>query len=90
MKLTEFLKQVGGSERDIVGLEGDEAMKVVQQDGRALQYVRAQTPEICMAAVKQYGYALRYVHVQTPELCMAAVRQDGNALRFVDRSVFET
>ncbi|NBI76832.1 DUF4116 domain-containing protein, partial [Lachnospiraceae bacterium] len=26
-----------------------------------LQYVKEQTPELCMAAVKQNGYALEYV-----------------------------
>ena len=34
---------------------------VVQRNWEALQYVKDQTPEICMAAVKQNGDALVYV-----------------------------
>lgn len=55
---------------DLQGLEGD---------GLHLQYVKDQTPELCMASVKQNGMALRYVINQTPELCMTAVKQDWRA-----------
>jgi hypothetical protein len=33
----------------------------VKQNGLALEYVKEQTPEICLEAVKQDGYALQYV-----------------------------
>ena len=39
----------------------DCAIKAVNQDGDALQYVRDQTEAVCLAAVNQNGYALRYV-----------------------------
>ena len=59
-------------------------LEMVQQDGWwALQFVKEQTPEICMIAVKQNGWALRYVEEQTPEICMAAVQQNGLALKYV-------
>ena len=45
-------------------------LEAVKQDGWALQYVKEQTPEICLEAVKQDGYALRYVKKQTPEICL--------------------
>jgi hypothetical protein len=53
-----------------------------------LQYVKDQTPEICLEAVKQDGHALQYVKDQTPEICLEAVKQDGHALQYVDKSIF--
>jgi hypothetical protein len=40
-------------------------MEAVRQDGRALQYVKDQTPEICMEAVKQNSRAVQFVKDQT-------------------------
>ena len=58
-------------------------LEKVMQNGWALEYVEAQTSEICLAAVKQNGYALKFVKEQTPEICLAAVKQDGGALACV-------
>ena len=58
-------------------------LAAVQQDGRALQYVKEQTPEICLAAVQKNGSALEFVKEQTPEICLAAVQKYGRALRYV-------
>ena len=55
----------------------------VNQNGYVLQFVKEQTPEICMAAVKQYGQALRFVKEQTPKVCLVAVQNNGWALQFV-------
>jgi hypothetical protein len=63
--------------------------KDVAQNWLALEYVKDQSPELCMAAVKQDGYALKYVKEQTPELCMAAVKQNGYALQFVKEQTLE-
>ena len=43
-------------------------LKAVKQNGYSLQFVKKQTPEICLAAVKQNGYSLQFVKNQTPEL----------------------
>jgi len=51
--------------------------------GFALQYVKEQTPEICIEAVKQIGLALQLVKEQTPEICIEAVKQTGLALKYV-------
>jgi hypothetical protein len=59
------------------------AKAAVKRDGLAIQYVRKQTPAICLAAVRQYGGALPYVRKQTEAICLAAVRECGQALRFV-------
>jgi hypothetical protein len=58
-------------------------MAAVRQHGLALEFVREQTPELCLEAVMQNGSALKLVKEQTPEVCLAAVQQDGLALRFV-------
>ncbi|MBA2706121.1 MAG: DUF4116 domain-containing protein [Blastocatellia bacterium] len=69
-------------------LSGKEALEAVKQNGYALQFVREQTPEICLGAVRQNGYALQYVREQTYEICLEAVRQDGGVLRFVNSNMF--
>lgn len=38
-----------------------EALKVVEKDGDALQYVREQTEAVCLKAVEENGDALCYV-----------------------------
>ena len=58
-------------------------LAAMEQYGHALEYVKDQTPEICLAAVKENGLALKYVKDQTPEICMAAVTQNGYALEYV-------
>ncbi|MDR1984220.1 MAG: DUF4116 domain-containing protein [Prevotellaceae bacterium] len=55
----------------------------VKENGLALEFVKEQTPEICMEAVKQNGWALKYVKEQTPEMCMEAVKESGFALDYV-------
>ena len=37
-------------------------LEKVMQNGWALEYVEAQTSEICLAAVMQEGYALHLLH----------------------------
>ena len=51
--------------------------------GPALQYVKEQTPELCLEAVKRDGWALKFVKEQTDEICLAAVKEDAWALEFV-------
>ena len=43
----------------IVG--SDAALKAVESDGYALQYVRDQTEAVCLKAVESNGDALKYV-----------------------------
>ena len=44
----------------------------VHTSGYELQYVKEQTPEICLAAVQQDGRALRYVDAKLKdEVCAA-------------------
>lgn len=53
----------------------EEDLRRVKRDGLALQFVKEQTPEICLAAVEDIGLALDFVKEQTPEICLAAVQQ---------------
>ena len=57
--------------------------QALKQNGLHLQYVRHQTPKLCLTAVQQNGYALQYVKDQTPQICLAAVQENGGALRYV-------
>jgi len=61
MKLTDFLKQVGWKESDIIEYKWKIALEAVRQNWYALQYVKDQTLEIVLEAVKQNWDALRYV-----------------------------
>ena len=83
MKLGEFLKKVGGKVESIVTYSGKDALKAVESNGYALQYVKEQTPEVCLKAVEKNGDALRYVKEQTPEVCLKAVESNGCALMYV-------
>ncbi len=58
-------------------------MKQIYKKLNKLQFVKKQTPELCLAAVQQYGRALGYVKEQTYELCLEAVKHYGYALQFV-------
>ena len=42
-------------------LDINAALKAVEGDGYALQFVKDQTEAICLKAVEMNGYALRYV-----------------------------
>lgn len=55
----------------------------VKDDIKNLQYIKNQTPEICMAAVKQDGTALQFVKEQTEKNCKAAVNQNTEASKFI-------
>ena len=59
------------------------AAEIIAINPDALRFVKAQTPELCLAAVNQNGCALEYVNEQTPELCLMAVSQNGRALQYV-------
>lgn len=61
-----------------------EPLKDVKRYGLALQWVKEQTPEVCMAAVKKNGEVLKYVIEQTYEVCSAAVTQNRGALQYVE------
>ena len=67
---------------DIIELYEADIQKVTHC-GMDLQFIKEQTPELCLAAVQQNEQALEYVKVQTPELCLAAVQQNGYALEYV-------
>ena len=45
-------------------IEVEAALKAVERNGYALQYVKDQTEAVCLKAVESDGYALRYVLVK--------------------------
>lgn len=68
----------------ICDIENEEFYKkVISQNGLLINYVKEQTPELCMLAVQQNGFALKYINNKTIELCMLAVQQNGIALEYV-------
>ena len=89
MKLSEFLNRLNAKEEDITTYSGADALKAVERNGYALQYVKDQTPDICLKAVEVDGDALRYVKDQTPDICLKAVERNGYALRFVNPAIFD-
>lgn len=49
---------------------------LIRSNPHALQYVRHQTPELCLAAILADTSALQYVHHQTMVLCLQALKID--------------
>ena len=66
-----------------------ELYKKFTNNGFALEFVKEQTSEICLAAVKQNGFALEFVKKQTPEICLAAVNQNLEAFKYVYQKYFK-
>tara|TARA_R110002153_G_scaffold273997_3_gene446428 strand:- start:51486 stop:52040 length:555 start_codon:yes stop_codon:yes gene_type:complete len=58
-------------------------LAMVKRNGMDLEFVKYQTPQICLAAVMQNGSALKFVQNQTKKICMVAVTQNGRALKYV-------
>ena len=54
-------------------LTTEEALKAVERNGYALQYVRDQTEAVCLKAVEANGYALQYVKDQSMFSKLAAL-----------------
>jgi len=55
----------------------------LMDDGLLLEYIDAQTPELCLLAVKQNGRALQFVKEPTEQIVRAAILQNGRALHYV-------
>ncbi len=64
-------------------------LRLVKHDGFALEYIKKQTPELCLAAVKESGNALQFVKKQTQKVCLAAVQQNGWALKYVKKQTLK-
>jgi hypothetical protein len=57
-------------------------------DGHALQHVKRQTTELCLAAVRLRGWTLQYVRNKTPEICLAAAEHDWLVSVFIPVEAF--
>ena len=44
--------------------------EAAKQNGNALQYVKEQTPEMCLKLLNRMEWLLEYVEEQTPEMCL--------------------
>jgi phosphosulfolactate phosphohydrolase-like enzyme len=64
-------------------------LSIVSKDGHALEFVKEQTHEICLAAVSNNGCALKHVKEQTPEICMASISNNTYALYYVEEQTHE-
>jgi hypothetical protein len=58
-------------------------IKMMKERGSLLEYVKEQTPGICLAAVRQDSSVLVFVLNQTEEICLAAVKKNGWMLQYV-------
>lgn len=77
-------------EMDLFGAgSADANIEKAKKNWRELEFVKDQTPEICLAAVNKCGLALKYVKEQTPEICLAAAKQNWKAFRFVKQEILD-
>lgn len=80
-----------------------QCMKIVQEDGMALQFIKDQTVDICSEAVKQNCMALRFVDTELLkeiyvdmyidiyyDICTLAVTNSWKAMLYVRQSVLPT
>lgn len=63
MDIHTYLKKINRSIEEIIVIKKEDALKAVESDGDALQYVKDQSEAICLKAVENYGDALRYVDI---------------------------
>ena len=63
----------------------EQNLKMVEQDGYTLEFVKEQTENICLKAVEKEGFALRFVKEQTEKICLKAVKKHGDVLQFVKK-----
>jgi len=49
----------------------------------ALESIKHQTEENCLAAVKKNGLELKYVKEQSKKICLAAINENPEAIQFV-------
>lgn len=61
----------------------DFELTMIKDKPDRLQYIKNQTPELCMAAIQKDPFAIQHVKEQTAELSLAAVQKNGLALQFV-------
>ena len=66
-------------------------MAAVQQNIIALQYVKKQTPDMCLIAVQQNGYALQFIkkEFETFEICLEAIRQNPKAEEYIKNELIK-
>ena len=57
--------------------------KMVQRDGRAIQYIKEPTKEVSRLAIQQHGCVIMFMKEPTEELSRLAVQQNRNAIYFV-------
>lgn len=80
----DMVPHIGSELEDLEIQDFESCLTAIRKSrGLALEFVREQTLELCMAAVKLDGMVLAYVRQQTAAICMAAVRQNGIAVKYV-------
>ena len=64
-------------------LDDSVTKKIVQQNGRVIQFMKEPTEELCRLAVQQNGYAIMYIKEPSEELRRLAVQQNGYAIQYI-------
>lgn len=60
-------------------------LEIVKNNGLDLEFIKYQTPEICLEAVRQNGFALQFVKQKTDEIIIEAVSEDINAIKCIKK-----
>lgn len=63
MDIHTYLKKINRSIEEITIIKKEDALKAVERNGDALQYVKDQNEAICLKAVESDGGALKYVDI---------------------------
>ena len=64
-------------------LDATVTKKIVQQNGRVIQFVKEPSEELQRLAVQQNGFAIKYIKELSEEVQRLAVQQNGNAIEYI-------
>ena len=71
------------SVKNIKEFSEDEYIFIINQDGKAIQYIPNASEAVQLAAVNQNGFAIQYIPNASEEVQLAAVNQDRTAIEFI-------
>lgn len=66
---------------DINKLNYDEQLKIINEDGSVIQYIKTPSDELKLAAIKQDTYAILFIKEPSEELQLEAVKQNGYVIK---------
>ena len=68
-----------------IEMANKEPLKAVNQNGRAISYIKKPSEAVQLAAVKQNGWSIQYIKKPYEALQLATVKQNGYVISFIKK-----